>query len=156
VAVSALTPDLLGECQAIVTGLPDYFTDDVPDKIAVDALTHRGWVITQGAHVDGFAIVEQRSSRTAEILWIAIRAEQRHKGLGAALLDHVLSELLSLGVELVEVKTLDSRADYEPYVATRAFWARHGFLQIDTIDPLPGWQPGTPAAIYVCALSTTR
>jgi hypothetical protein len=38
-------------------------------------------------------------------------------------------------------------AGYPPYVATRAFWERSGFVQVDTIDPLPGWQPGSPAAI---------
>jgi hypothetical protein len=51
-----------------------------------------------------------------------------------------------------ELKTLDSSVDYEPYQATRAFWERMGFIQIDTIDPLPGWNPGDPAAIYVAAL----
>jgi hypothetical protein len=27
---------------------------------------------------------------------------------------------------------------------------------VDTIDPLPGWEPGNPAAIYVAALRPTR
>lgn len=57
------------------------------------------------------------------------------------------------GVVLVEVKTLDATAAYEPYVATRAFWEHRGFHQIDSIDPLPGWQPGNPSAIYVASLS---
>jgi hypothetical protein len=59
-------------------------------------------------------------------------------------------------VVVVEVKTLDASAGYEPYVATRAFWERRGFVRIDCIDPLPGWQPGNPAAIYVAALAPTR
>jgi len=29
-------------------------------------------------------------------------------------------------------------------------------VQVDTIDPLPGWQPGNPSAIYVAALGPTR
>jgi hypothetical protein len=32
----------------------------------------------------------------------------------------------------------------------------NGFVHIDTIDPLPGWPPGNPAAIYVVALRATR
>jgi len=56
------------------------------------------------------------------------------------------------GVRFVEVKTLDESADYEPYVATRAFWETCGFVQIDCIDPLPGWSPGNPSAIYVAAV----
>jgi hypothetical protein len=51
----------------------------------------------------------------------------------------MLDDLASDDVALVEVKTLEASAGYEPYVATRAFWERHGFVQIDRIDPLPGW-----------------
>jgi hypothetical protein len=29
-------------------------------------------------------------------------------------------------------------------------------IQVDTIDPLPGWPPGNPAAIYVAAVRPTR
>jgi len=59
------------------------------------------------------------------------------------------------GVQVVEAKTLDASAGYEPYIATRSFWETRGFVQIDCIDPLPGWQPGNPAAIYVASLSRT-
>jgi hypothetical protein len=41
-------------------------------------------------------------------------------------------------------------------VATRAFWEHRGFRQVDCIDPLPGWQPGNPAAIYIAAIAPTR
>ena len=34
---------------------------------------------------------------------------------------------------------LDRSSGYRPYEATRAFWEHNGFVQIDTIDPLPGW-----------------
>ena len=57
---------------------------------------------------------------------------------------------------MVEAKTLDSSSGYQPYEATRAFWERNGFVHIDTIDPLPGWEAGNPAAIYVAALCPTR
>ena len=87
---------------------------------------------------------------------MAVRADGRRRGLGSTLLTHVLDALDRNGVKVVEVKTLDSSAGYEPYVATRAFWERHGFVQVDAIDPLPGWPPGNPAAIYVCALGPTR
>jgi hypothetical protein len=50
-----------------------------------------------------------------------------------------LEELAGQGIVMVEVKTLDATAGYEPYIATRAFWERRGFVQIDCIDPLPGW-----------------
>jgi hypothetical protein len=56
----------------------------------------------------------------------------------------------------VLTKTLDRSSGYGPYEATRAFWERNGFIQVNTIDPLPGWQPGNPAAIYVAAIRPTR
>ena len=60
------------------------------------------------------------------------------------LLDHLLGDLAAEGVSLVEAKTLDRSAGYRPYEAARAFWERRGFVQVDMIDPLPGWEPGNP------------
>ena len=31
---------------AIIRGLPDYFTDDVPAKVERDAVSHEAWVVT--------------------------------------------------------------------------------------------------------------
>jgi len=87
---------------------------------------------------------------------MAVDPARRGHGLGTVLLGRMLDELAADGVSVVEAKTLDRSADYQPYEATRAFWERRGFVQIDTIDPLPGWQPGNPAAIYVAALRPTR
>jgi GNAT superfamily N-acetyltransferase len=87
---------------------------------------------------------------------MAVDPARRGHGLGTVLLGRMLGELTADGVSVVEAKTLDRSAGYQPYEATRAFWERRGFVQVDTIDPLPGWQPGNPAAIYVAALRPTR
>jgi GNAT superfamily N-acetyltransferase len=139
-----------------VRDVPEYFTSDVPAKVAADLADHHGWVADDASGVVGFAVVDRRSTQSAEILWMAVRSTRRNCGLGTALRDHMLSELADGGLQLVEVKTLDPVADYTPYVATRAFWERRGFIQIDTIDPMPGWQSGDPAAICVAALARTR
>src|SRR5690242_8186589 len=141
---------------AIIRGLPDYFTDDVPAKAERDAADHEAWVITDSGTVAGFAIAARKSPGGAEILWIAVDAARRGHGQGTRLLGHVLDDLAAAGVSVVEAKTLDASSGYQPYEATRAFWERNGFVQVDTIDPLPGWQPGNPAAIYVAALRPTR
>jgi ribosomal protein S18 acetylase RimI-like enzyme len=104
----------------------------------------------------GFAIAEPRGARAAEITWAAVKREHQNNGHGRELIEHALDELAHEGVLLVEVKTLDASANYEPYEATRAFWEHRGFVQIDMIDPLPGWQPGNPSAIYVASLAPTR
>jgi GNAT superfamily N-acetyltransferase len=155
IRVRAWRPDDLEACLAIVRGLPDYFTADVVDAVRGHVAEHQGWIADDG-HVLGFAIVDRRSPSTAEILWAAVRGDRRGAGIGALLIDHVLDALAGEGVLLVEVKTLDRSAGYGPYEATRAFWERRGFVQVDKIDPLPGWQPGNPCALYVAALRTTR
>ena len=138
------------------SGLPDYFTDDVPGKVERDAASHDAWVITDSEAVAGFAVAAGKSPGGAEILWMAIDAAYRGRGYGTRLLGHVLDHLAADGVSVVEAKTLDSSSGYRPYEATRAFWERNGFIHVDTIDPLPDWPPGNPAAIYVAAIRPRR
>jgi GNAT superfamily N-acetyltransferase len=155
-AVRRLAQEDLPAVIKIIRGLPDYFTDDVADKVNKDAPTNDGWVLVDSDEVVGFALAARRSAAGAEILWMAIDSTRRGSGEGTILLNQVLDDLASDGVKVVEVKTLDSSAEYQPYEGTRAFWERRGLVQVDTIDPLPGWQPGNPAAIYVAALRPTR
>jgi GNAT superfamily N-acetyltransferase len=156
VSLRPATAEDAAACVAIVLGLPDYFTDDVPDKVRGDLRDHGGWVVDDAGGVAGFVIVERRGTRAAEILWAAVAADRRGAGVGTRLVDHVLDELSADGVQIVEVKTLDASADYAPYEATRAFWLARGFVHFDTIDPLPGRPPGNPAAILAVALALTR
>ena len=153
--IRAATSGDVDACVAIVRGLPEYFSPDVPDKVRADLRRHAGWVAVRADQVVGFAVVERRGASAAELLWAAVDAAARGQGIGGHLLTDVLRDLRADGVHVVEVKTLDATAKYEPYEATRAFWHRMGFIQIDTIDPLPGWNPGNPAAIYVAALDAT-
>ena len=47
-------------CAAIVAGLDDYFTEDVPDKVRRDLREHGGWVVDDAGGLAGFVIVERR------------------------------------------------------------------------------------------------
>ncbi|MFF0344905.1 GNAT family N-acetyltransferase [Kribbella sp. NPDC004875] len=139
-------------CVRIVRALPEYFTPDVPETLRGDLERHDGWIAARDGRVAGFVVAERRGTRAAEVLWAAVEVSLRGQGVGGLLMREVLAELRADGVEVVEVKTLDGSVEYEPYESTRAFWERMGFVQIDTIDPLPGWSAGNPAAIYVLAL----
>ena len=155
----AVRPFQAGDVPAatvIVQGLPDYFTEDVPDQVEQDAASHQAWVITDSGTVAGFAVAARKSTAGAEILWIAVDAPRRGQGHGTRLLNNVMDDLARTGVSVVTVKTLDSSAGYAPYEATRAFYEHNGFVYVDTIDPLPGWPPGNPAAIYAAAIRLTR
>jgi ribosomal protein S18 acetylase RimI-like enzyme len=144
-------------CQGVVRSLPDHFTPDVVGKVGVELLRDRGfvWSSAESAPGDiaGFVILEQRFPKGAEITWAAVDPSSQRQGIGRALVLAALDAAVADGVEVVEVKTLDASAGYEPYVATRAFWESLGFVQVDTIDPQPGWQPGNPSAIYVLPLA---
>ena len=148
-------PNDMDACIEIVRGLPEFFTPDTVDAIRNDFGQHQAWLAADD-EVIGFTIVDRRSSTTAEILWAAVHRDRRGTGIGTLLIEHVLNALAEDGVVLVEAKTLDRSAGYGPYESTRAFWERRGFVQIDRIDPMPGWQPGNPCALYVAALGVTR
>jgi GNAT superfamily N-acetyltransferase len=77
-------------------------------------------------------------------------------GYGTRLLGRVLEHLGADGISVVEAKTLDRSSGYRPYEATRAFWERNGFVHVDTIDPLPGWEPGNPAYKMPLGCPVTR
>ncbi len=86
---------------------------------------------------------------TAELSWIAVSPDSRNSGVGTALLMRLSDDLVSEGFKLLQVKTLDAKAGYEPYDASRLFYENRGFIYLDTITPYPGWEPGNPCAIYV-------
>jgi ribosomal protein S18 acetylase RimI-like enzyme len=153
--VRRCTPVDIEACVTIVHALPDHFTDDVPAKVADDLRTHHGWVAAGSDAILGFVVVAQRSRHAAEVLWLAVAPAAQRIGIATRLLDQALDELHADGLKIVETKTLDASVDYPPYNGTRAFWQQYGFVQVDTIDPLPGWQPGNPAAIYIAALTAT-
>jgi ribosomal protein S18 acetylase RimI-like enzyme len=151
----AVTQDLEA-CVGILVRLPDHFTPDTHDLLRKRFRDHRAWVAVEGTEIIGFMLIERRYAATAEITFAAVLPDRRGAGIGTALLDAVVASVAEEGLAILEVKTLDASADYEPYVATRGFWESRGFIQIDCIDPLPGWQPGNPSAIYVAALKPTR
>jgi len=145
------TPRDADACASVMRSLPDYFDHHALEQAPLDVRRHGAWLLEDSDQLVSFLVAERRG-RTAEILWMATRPDSRHRGHGTLLMEHVLAELQREGVVMVEVKTLDASADYEPYEATRAFYERMGFVHLDTIDPYPGWEPGNPCAIYVTAL----
>jgi GNAT superfamily N-acetyltransferase len=153
--VRAGNPADAASCIGIIAGLPEFFTPEVADRVRGDLAAHDSWVIVDDGALTAFAIVERRRPAAAEILWAATSAARRHQGIGTALVERVLNELRDAGTHIVEVKTLDPAAGYAPYAATYAFWKARGFVHVDTIDPLPGWEPGNPCAVLIAALAVT-
>jgi ribosomal protein S18 acetylase RimI-like enzyme len=150
--IRAARADDVEPCVEVLAALPDYFTPTTHAQVRSELPAGPAWVGEDNGVVIGFVLAPGRFNRAAEITFAAVRPDRRNQGVGQALVAHALAALASDGVVMVEVKTLDASSNYEPYVATRAFWERCGFVQIDCIDPLPGWEPGNPSAIYAQAL----
>jgi ribosomal protein S18 acetylase RimI-like enzyme len=136
-------------CVDALASSPDFFTPETHDDARAGVAADRGWAADERGLIVGFVLARVRYPATAEITYAAVRPERRGGGIGTRLVRRALADLAADGVALVEVKTLDASAGYALYEATRAFWERRGFRQVDCIDPLPGWHPGNPAAIYV-------
>ena len=139
-------------CVAVLAALPTHFTPDTHDTLRERWGEWRTWVAVDGGEVVGFTTLDRRYPGSAEIQYTGVLPDRQRGGVGRRLIERVVEEA---GVPVLEVKTLDESAGYEPYVATRAFWEAMGFVQVDCIDPLPGWQPGNPSAIYVRAVRAT-
>ncbi len=146
---------LVGACLKIVRDLPDYFDERDSEELEHELRTRdlTLYFAEKAERVAGFALVERRGERVAEIRWLAVGPEFRGQGVGSALVAEIFEVLCSAGVELLEVKTLSAKAGYQPYEATRRFYERAGFLHLETVDPYPEWGPENPCAIYVKVLT---
>ena len=108
-AIRHLADAYLSAVTAIVLGLPDCFTTDVPGQIERDAAGQDSWVLTDVGTVAGFAVAARRPLGGTEILWIAVDPARRGQRIDTALLDRVPVELVAAVVSVVEAKTLAAR-----------------------------------------------
>jgi GNAT superfamily N-acetyltransferase len=93
-----------------------------------------GFVATDDDVVIGFVTWERRFEEAAEITWMAVRRDRRGSGVGHALVDRLVDELLALGLRLLVALTVSPNDPDEPdardggYEATRAFYRSVGFV----------------------------
>jgi GNAT superfamily N-acetyltransferase len=145
VTVRALLPDDAGACDAIVMGLPEWFGNEQGlEECAAAVRSHAGLVAIDGHDVVGFLTWVPRADRTAEITWMAVRADRRRTSAGRALLGELVERLLEHGVTELRVKTLSERDPYPPYAETRTFYRSMGFAPVEEFDT---WGPENPGVI---------
>ena len=102
----------------------------------------------------GFLTLVRHDPRSAEITWMAVRADHRRRGTGRRLIERAADGLAHDGVELLSVLTV---ADSEPddresdnYADTRAFYRALGFVALRELA-LEDWNER--AVILVRSLS---
>ncbi len=136
-------------CLTIIAASPQYFHPTVLSQVARDLAGDSLFVAREGTSVVGFCTVRDRGGGVCEITWLAVFPPRRGLGFGGQLLRHVERESAATGAALLTVKTLAPTAPDLGYARTRRFYERAGFRLVEIIDPYPGWEPGSPCAIYV-------
>lgn len=144
VEVRELGPADAAACDAIIAGLPDWFGLEQGIRDCSAAVrSERGLVAADAGEVTGF-LTWVGQGMSAEITWMAVRAERRGNGIGRALIDALATRLRAQGVRELAVKTLSSRHPDPGYAQTRAFYLAMGFIAVRELDV---WGPDNPAVL---------
>ena len=133
VVIRSLEPDDAVACDAIIASLPYHFgLEDGVRECAAAVRSQPGLVAETDDEVIGFLTVEARFEEAAEITWMAVHADRRHRGVGRALVERLASDLVARGRRLLLVLTVSPHDPPDEvtdgYQATRAFYASNGFV----------------------------
>jgi ribosomal protein S18 acetylase RimI-like enzyme len=96
--------------------------------------TQEGLVAVEEGDVIGFLTLRRHDPRSAEITWMAVRADRRRRGVGRELVERAVDDLARDGVELLSLLTVaESEPDWretDNYADTRAFYRAVGFVPL--------------------------
>jgi ribosomal protein S18 acetylase RimI-like enzyme len=155
VAVRELTAGDAETCDAIVASLPYHFGDeDGRRQCAAAVRSQRGLVAEDDGEVVGFVTVEPRFDVSAEVTWMAVRADRRRRGVGRALMDQVAHAAREEGRRFLLVLTVSPSdgPDEIPdgYQATRSFYEANGFVLVRDFPRF--WESDDTPALMVRSL----
>ncbi len=133
VRIDALRPEHATACDLIVLGLPYHFAIEEGRRDCAAAVRRDdGLVAVEDGEVVGFLTYVPRFDEAAEITWMAVRADRRRCGIGHAMIDHLVEQLIADGRRILLVLTVSpSDPGPEPddgYGSTRAFYRSVGFV----------------------------
>ena len=140
--IRSLMPEDGPGCDAVIATLPHHFGNErgVAD-CAVAVRAQQGIVAEVDGSIVGFLTFEPHGSASAEITWMAVRADRRRRGIGRALVARADELLREIGARFVFVLTLgpsvpdDAEDGYE---GTRRFYEAAGFAPLREFD-LRSW-----------------
>ena len=139
---------------AIAAALPDWFGNaEGLCQMEASLRADQGVVIrdADGA-IAGFATIARPFATTWEIAWMAVDPARHQQGLGRLLVEAVVALAQAEGGHMLVVKTLSATDPSPEYAATRAFYARMGFLPIAEVPE--HWGPENPCLILARPLPT--
>jgi ribosomal protein S18 acetylase RimI-like enzyme len=133
--IRPLTPADGPGCDAVVLTLPYHFGHEGGRAECARAVrTQAGLVAVEDDEIVGFLTLARHDPASAEITWMAVRADQRRQGIGRRLVERAIADLAADGVELLSVLTLaesvEEERDSDNYAETRAFYRALGFIPL--------------------------
>ncbi len=120
---------------ALAGSLEQWFNAEGLGRMARDLESHRGHVAVRERALLGFVMWAAADEEVAELTWMGVVADLRHRGIGTALLSELVMEVRRAGYRSLVVSTVADSVDYAPYADTRRFYRSRGFAD-DHVDPL--------------------
>ncbi len=132
----------------IMNALPEWFSP--PEDIVHKAVIHREYPFFAAFSEEGavgFAALKLHNEYTADIYDLGVLKQYHRQGVGHQLVEACIRYCQEQGYKFLTVKTLDESADYEPYVATRAFYKKEGFYPLEVLTTF--WDEDNPCLFMV-------
>jgi len=148
--IRELSADDVGDCDGILTALPQWF--GIPDVNAayIASLTSRPCYVAtdpDDGRVVGFVGIETHSTSSAEILVMGVDPQLHRSGIGAQLVHAVIVWCRANGVAWLHVKTRGPSTYDDDYEKTRQFYRAQGFEVL--YESLTEWGAEDAALILV-------
>lgn len=145
--VRKITENDVNRCNEIVEGLSDWFDENEIDEIKKKFRVTPTYVYEKDGLILGFVCVKEKYKSALELESFGVDVTRHGCGAGTKLLKYVENELAD--GKVIVIKTLDDSSDCAPYIKTREFYEKNGFVKIEVISPYSGWTDDSPCAIYV-------
>ena len=141
------------KCLALARDLTEHFTPSTMKHLSADLQSDLLYAALDDVkNVTGFLCLRRVNAQAAEVTWLAVARNNWDRGPGADLLARAAGDAKGKGARLLVAKLLSPSTEYKPYEKTWSFYAKQGFIVVDTINPYPGWEPGQACAIFVKVL----
>jgi len=137
---------------AIAKSLPDFFNEGGLASLEKDLVEHKLYGAFAAEELVGFIALRPVDTASLEISWLAVRPDQRRRGIGLELVKRSLGDFAAQGYRVAYVKTLAETIPDPGYDGTRAFYKKLGFCTLEIINPYPGWAKDNPCQILAAAL----
>ncbi|MFB3894605.1 MAG: GNAT family N-acetyltransferase [Phycisphaerae bacterium] len=127
ITIRSMRPEDRDEVVAIAQSLTPWFSESGIAHIRIDVKFQAGLVAELDGRIVGF-VTYYVADGAGNIGWIGLRQELLRRGIGRRLVQALVDELRTAGVEELHVRTLGESVNYAPYARTRAFYHAMGFV----------------------------